>query len=143
MKYRVGTFGAVLLTATALILDGLQFILTFIPVIGQAISIFISMLAAAFFGVFFFVFFRVNYFEGNKALAKIGTIITTTVVEFVPLVQALPAITLGVLSIIIFSRMEDRVNEKKRARDLKKQQQTALARPTRHERQEERVSEDA
>lgn len=129
-KPRIGAIAAIVCVVIALGLDGLQFVFSLFhalnlldPVtfgvsgaIGSAIAIvvpfFISILAFLGFGFFFF-FSGVNYFSGKRAALKLIAAFGSLVIELVPLLDALPAITAGVVGIIIASRIEDAVGDVK------------------------------
>lgn len=105
-KKRIGTLTAFLLVGTALVIDAGQFIINFIPVIGQGLSFFGSFFALALFGVWFLLL-GVNYFEGRKAGVKIAASMGGAVAEMMPFISALPALTVSVTLIIMASRLED------------------------------------
>lgn len=94
---------------TAFLLDCFQFFLNLlpIPVIGWVLSMFVGMAALCIFAVWFLVL-GVGLFGGRKAGVKMASAILAPVIEIIPLVGALPGTTLGVLGIIIASRLEDR-----------------------------------
>lgn len=112
-KQRISVVTAICMVALAVIFDGIQDILLFInvlPVIGQVIDVvfswFISFLAAVSFGVWF-ALLRVNYFSGRKSGQKLLVMFSSIIVELIPYIDALPAITFGVVSLIIITRIED------------------------------------
>lgn len=101
---RISPVTASFIIGTALIFDGLQFILT-LTVFGSVLSWFIAMIA----WIIFFIWFAllgVNYASGGgKKLAAAGASLIT---ELIPLIDALPALTLGVTTVIIQHNIEVR-----------------------------------
>jgi hypothetical protein len=112
VRYRVSGVSMGFMIAIAAIFDLLQFLLT-LTVIGSLLAWLVTVFA----GMIFFVWFLIlgiNYFSGKKAAAKVGTILSTSVLEFIPILNALPTITIGVITIALVSRMEDRMSAKER-----------------------------
>src|SRR6185437_5296383 len=112
-KQRVTAITAIFLVGTALALDLLQDLALFvnvIPALGQALYVaaswFISILAAIVFGIWFAIL-GVNYFTGKKAAMKVLIAFASLVVELVPFLDALPAITFVVVALIIVTKTED------------------------------------
>lgn len=105
-KKRVGTIAAFFMLATAITFDALQFFLTFIPFLGVVINIFITVLAAMIFWLWFLLL-GVSYFSGKKMGLKLAAAMGGLIVELVPIIDALPAITVGVTVVIIATRLED------------------------------------
>ncbi len=107
-EQRIGILSAIMMVALAFLFDVFQFLATFlniVPGLGVALCLYISMLSFSAFFVWF-ALKGVDYLDRNGAV-KLIVIIATTVTELIPLVDALPAITLGVLSLIIITRAED------------------------------------
>lgn len=92
--------------AVALILDGIQFLFTLF-VITSLFSILVTVLAICIFGVWFAIH-RISYFSGRKTGTKVLSMLGSMFVELVPLVDGIPAITAGVIGIIVSTRMEER-----------------------------------
>lgn len=112
-KIRVGSWTAGLLISVALLIDLLQFLVSFLHVIpwaGNAIAFvvgtFLSFVAYISLGVWF-ALLGINYFTGKRAALKILTILATFGIELIPLLNMIPAITAGVITMIMVSRMED------------------------------------
>lgn len=112
-KVRVGNIMGGALITLALLFDLLQFLVSFlhvIPWVGNAIAfvvaLFITCFAYITFGIWF-ALLRVDYFTGKKAAVKILTLIGTLGLELMPLIDALPAITAGVITMVLVSRIED------------------------------------
>jgi hypothetical protein len=108
---RISGITAFFLISTAVLFDAAQFLVAFIPFVDIVLDWLLGAFAACVFGVWFLVL-GVNYFQGKKALAKIITMFSSVVIELVPIVDALPAITLGVVTLIFLTWAEDRENAK-------------------------------
>jgi hypothetical protein len=111
-KHRVGNVAMTLMLITSILFDGVQILLQFIPIIGQVISLLLGVFAAAFYAIWFMLL-GVPYFKGKKAGVKLAAAFSSVIVEIIPIVDALPGITFGVLAVILASRSED----KKQARE--------------------------
>lgn len=107
VKYRVSSVNISFMLAIAIIFDLLQFLLT-LTVIGALLSWLVTAFAVCMFAIWFLIL-GVNYFSGRKAAAKMASVIGTAVIEFIPVINALPSITIGVLAIALVSRSEDRL----------------------------------
>lgn len=105
--HRIGNVTAFFIIATAVLFDAAQFFLNFIPVLGQVAGLFITFLAISIFGVWFLLL-GVNYFSGKKAGLKMIASLGSVIAELVPLFSAFPAMTLGVVVVIIATRLEGR-----------------------------------
>lgn len=107
-KVRVGNVTAGFMLATAVLLDCFQFFLNLlpIPVIGWLLSTLIGIFALCLFSIWF-VLLGVGILGGRKAGMKMTSAMLAPVIEILPLVGALPGTTLGVLGLIIASRLED------------------------------------
>lgn len=106
VEYRVSNTTAGFIIAVALLCDGAQFLLNFIPAIGQMLSWLITFSALAVFALWF-ALLGISYFSGKKASSKVLSLLSATVVEMVPIINAVPAITMGVIGVIVASRAED------------------------------------
>jgi len=113
-RQRISVPVALLMVALALIFDGLQDLALFvnvIPAVGTVIDFIFSEMIAWLAAIIFFVWFAVlgvNY-GGKKAALKLLISLSSFIVELIPLIDALPAITVGVVSLIIITRAEDSV----------------------------------
>ena len=112
-KPRIGGFTAGLLITFALLCDVLQFLFSFfhvIPWIGNAVAfvvvLFITIVSYVVLGLWF-ALLRINYFTGKRAALKVLTMLATFSIELIPLLDSLPAMTAGVLTMVIVSRIED------------------------------------
>jgi|GEM_PF-1520432 len=132
-KARVGNLMAGLLLGSALLLDLLQFLFSLfhaIPIVGNGIAIiaalYIALFALILFGLWFYML-RVNYFTGKRAALKLIAAFGTFVIEITPVIDALPAITAGVMTMIIASRIEDFVGSEKELAQLSEGEKVAAA----------------
>jgi hypothetical protein len=118
MKHSIHPIIAGAMIFMAVILDIIQFFISFIPFIGFIIAPCIGIIAAVFFGLWFAAM-GVNYFGGKKAHLKIIAIMGASVSEIIPLFDMLPAITCSVLVIIFAVWLEARPDKKAVVRDVR------------------------
>lgn len=110
VRYRVSNVSLGFMLALAVVFDLLQFLLT-LTVVGALFTLLFGFVGFIIYAIWFLIL-GVNYIQGRKAAAKLGTLIATWVVEFMPLLNALPSMTVGVLLIALISRAEDRATFK-------------------------------
>lgn len=106
VKYRVSGITYAFMVAFAVVCDGIQIILTL-----TGLLILVADLVTFMAGVGYWLWFKilgVKYASGKKARTKIITAASSIVVEAVPLLSALPMLTVGVVSMANASRAEDR-----------------------------------
>jgi|CXWL01.1.fsa_nt_gi hypothetical protein len=108
---RVGNITAFFMILIAFVLDLVQFLFVWIPGVDVVVGYLAAFFALCGFGVWFAVL-RVNYFSGKRSGAKVLSLFTGTAVELIPIIDALPAITAGVIGIIVSSRSEDALESK-------------------------------
>jgi hypothetical protein len=111
VDYRIGVIAMFFMLAMAVIVDGLQFVLQFIPGVGQVIAWLLAFVT----GGFYFMWFHllgVGYMSGKLAPVKLGGILVGSVIELVPIINALPTLTPTVLTLILASRIEDKLKSK-------------------------------
>jgi hypothetical protein len=104
---RIGQMTKYMLLTVAILFDGAQFLVAFIPVFDVIADFILGITAIFIFGVWFMLL-GVSYFSGSKSGSKITNMVATSVVELVPLLDALPGITIGVWNIISATRQEDK-----------------------------------
>ncbi len=121
-KMRIGFVATLLLLVVAFILDALQFLLLFIPGLNVVFEFLITVIALAVFGIWFLIL-GVNYFSGDRTGAKVISMLSSSVVELVPLLDALPGITLGVWGIISATKKEDSAKKIAYTESLKNSEQ--------------------
>lgn len=107
---RIGMLTAGLLVGVALLFDGAQGLVTLIasvPLLQSVILMawYLSGLAFVLF-LLWFKFLGVDYLERN-ANVKLITIVLAFAFESVPIVSMIPALTLGVVAMILVTRYED------------------------------------
>jgi hypothetical protein len=120
--YRIGGVTAGLMIGTAIAFDAVQGLLT-LTVVGSLLSFLVTIVAGIIFALWF-MFNGVSIF-GQNAAKKALISLSSFVVELVPLIDALPAITFGVVALIAQARTEDM---KKNAQEMSAAKARALAR---------------
>lgn len=103
-KHTVGNVTAGFMIAGALLIDGLQALMTF-TVLLLPLSIFLTFFAAIGFGLWF-ALMGVKYI-GNDGGKKLLTALAATIAELAPVINVIPATTAGVIGIIVQTRIED------------------------------------
>lgn len=103
---RVSAITLFFMIMISIVLDGVQFLLT-LTVVGALFAWLVTALAMCIFGVWFLLL-GINYFSGRKAGLKMASMFSSVVIELVPILSALPGITIGVLGVVAASRLEDR-----------------------------------
>lgn len=101
----IGPVTSMAIVGVALVFDGLQFLLT-LTVVGTVVAWYLSALAWIIF-LLWFALLGVSYF-GKGAAIRFLTVFASAVAELVPVVNALPALTLGVVALIIQHNIEVR-----------------------------------
>lgn len=94
----------------AFLFDAAQFIALFLnvlPGLGVAVGWYIAILGQCLFFVWFLMAGVWGGPAGKGMLERIFITLGMTVPEWVPLLQAIPALTMGVIVMIVLSRMED------------------------------------
>lgn len=99
----IGGVTAGLLIGLALLFDGIQFLLT-LTVLGSLFSWLVTVIAWTTFLVAFALVGE-SYFQKNTA-RKMLISGASIVAELVPIINAIPAITLGVIALIVQNRIE-------------------------------------
>lgn len=123
-KRRIGNIQAFMMIFIAVLADFIQMItklLHAIPVVGNAAALFIGWGITLFLTIIFFSWFLVigvNYFD--KAARKIILYFGSVIIELIPLVNAIPAWTFMVVTMIMVVRLEDRAYNKKQVKLKKK-----------------------
>ncbi|MDP3402986.1 MAG: hypothetical protein Q8S35_03485 [bacterium] len=102
-KHKIGNVTAGFMILLALLVDGLQFILTLVVVLIP-----FSLLATFIAGIGFALwFFLLGVYSGKGAEKKVLTSAVSVIAEFIPVINAIPAITAGVVLNIVLSRLDD------------------------------------
>lgn len=102
-KHKIGNVTAIFMVLLALIADGLQFLLT-LAVILIPLSLLLTFLCGIGFALWFFL---LGAYSGKGAEKKVLTSLVSVVAEIIPVINAIPAITAGVVINIALSRMDD------------------------------------
>ena len=108
-RQRISFVTAILLLATAVLIYGTQALVLFIPGVDVVLDFILGIFGDMIFGIWFFLL-GVNYFSGTKSLPKLTALFSTAIIETVPLLNALPALPLGVATLIWAVRKEDAQN---------------------------------
>lgn len=102
-KHKIGNVTAIFMVLLALIADGLQFLLT-LAVILIPLSLLLTFLCGIGFALWFFI---LGAYSGKGAEKKVLTSLVSVVAEVIPVINAVPAITAGVVINIVLSRLDD------------------------------------
>src|SRR3989338_7369190 len=97
----IKTVTSVFMIIVALLFDGVQALINLIPVVGQVLSFFISVLSF----LTFYVWFKMNgvTFAKPKRVLKFGG---SFFVELIPILNILPALSLAVFMMISETKMK-------------------------------------
>ncbi len=102
-KYTIGNVTAGLMIVLALIVDGLQILLTLTGFLIP-LSLLLTFFSVVGFSVWFFM---LGAYKGKGAEKKVLTSLAASVAEIVPILNAFPATTAGVVINIALSRIDD------------------------------------
>lgn len=102
-KHTVGNVAAGFMIALALIVDAIQFFLT-LTLLLMPLAIFLSILSTI---IFFLWFLLLGAYSGTGAWKRMCTSGMAAVIELVPFIGGLPAVTGGVVGIIVQTRIRD------------------------------------
>ncbi len=131
-KTRIGPLTAGFMVGFALLFDAIQFFLSLLATIDAigwgiiALAWFVSCLAFIIFGLWFFIC-GINYFTGKQAALRLLSVFSAVVLELMPLVMNLPAVTAGVIAVIVTSRIEDLAGKGATLQNLSPARKAALA----------------
>lgn len=115
-KSTIGNATAIFLIAVAVVVDGIQFLLT-LTVLGSVLSTLVTFFASI---MFFLVFFLLGVkYTGKGGGVKLASMLGASITELVPFLNAIPAWTAGVVAIIIQERIKE-AQENNTAPDPKK-----------------------
>lgn len=103
-KHTIGNVTAGFMIAVALLMDALQGLFTLL-VILIPLSWFVTFLSL----IIFFLWFALMgvKYTGSAGGRKLLTMLAMSIAELVPVVNALPATTAGVIGVIVQTRIED------------------------------------
>lgn len=105
-RQRIGNMQGALMIAVAATVDGIQFLLNFIPFVGWIFTALISIFA----WLTFFVWFKFNgvgFLEGKAAVLKFSLIFGVSILEIIPVLNDLPAWIAYIVLMILIVRAED------------------------------------
>jgi hypothetical protein len=118
ITYRISTVQACFVIATCVIADGLQILLDVTGVLAVAADIVTA--TVEFYVSMWFWWHGVTYTSGTKATSKFLTMFGMSIIEFIPIIDALPALTIGVIILIRASWAEDRETFKNKPKPISK-----------------------
>ena len=103
-KSKIDNLTAIFLIGCAVLVDGIQFLLT-LTVLASLLSSLLTIVASI---GFFLVFFLLGVkYTGKSGGVKLFSMLTASVVELVPFLGAIPAWTAGVVAVIIQERIKE------------------------------------
>lgn len=106
LTYKISWVGGLLIIALALAADLLQIFLSFTIALSPA-NIIITIMVEG--GVFFyFLIVGVPFIRGKRALGRLFGWLFTTIIELVPILDAIPTLTFGVVLSVHSSRKADK-----------------------------------
>ncbi len=125
-RQRIGSSATFFLLLTAILFDGIQFLAFFIPGVNIVVEFLVTTVALVVFGIWFAIL-GVNYFSGSNLGTKVAAMFGGTVIELVPLLDALPGITLSVWGIIWATKKEDAAKREEYSKKLEEVRQIQIA----------------
>ena len=90
----------------ALLFDTGQGLVNLVPYLGQILSSFIAFFSF----MTFWLWFKMNGVSYGQA-KRVGIVLTTYIISFIPILNILPEITLGVIGIIMTTRAKKILNK--------------------------------
>jgi hypothetical protein len=105
-RIRIGAMQGIFMIGVALTIDGVQFLINLIPLVGWIIASILSIGVALMFW-YWFKLNGVSFLRGKAALLRVATISTGTIVEIIPIFNSLPAWTATVVVMLIIVKLED------------------------------------
>lgn len=97
-----------LMIGTALFVDFIGFILNFIPVLGGIFAGIIAVFAE----LGFLLWFKIRGMSYKKNSTFMATWVIVPIIEFIPILNALPAFSAGVITTIVTARAEKKIRGK-------------------------------
>lgn len=110
---RIGNTTAVMMICVALFFDALQILAT-VAVIGVVIGPLVSLFAF----LTFFTWFKIKGIPFVAGRKRVGVWVLTGLAEFLPLLGAIPAVTLGIIAVILITKAEDKALSEERQQQL-------------------------
>lgn len=110
-RQRIGNMQGAFMIAIAGSVDGIQFLLNFIPFIGWILTALVSIFA----WLTFFAWFKFNgvgFLEGKAVVFKVALLFGVSILEIVPLLNSLPAWVVYTVIMVILVRVEDTLYNK-------------------------------
>lgn len=107
-RIKIGAMQGTAMIFVALAIDGVQFLINFIPLVGW---IFVSILSIGV-AFMFWSWFKLNgvsFLRGKAALLRVATISIGAFIEIFPVLNSLPAWTGTVIIMLVIVKLEDGV----------------------------------
>jgi hypothetical protein len=105
-RKRIGNTQGALMVGVAATIDGVQFLLNFIPILGWILTSLISIFAWLTFFVWF-MFNDVSYLKGKAVVLKVALIFCVPIVEVISILNDLPAWTAYIIIMLLIVKAED------------------------------------
>jgi hypothetical protein len=105
-RKRIGSAQGALMIAVAGVIDGVQFLLNFIPILGWILTSLISIFAWLAFLVWFMLN-DVSYLKGKAVVLKFALIFCVPIIEVISLLNDLPAWTAYIVIMLLIVKAED------------------------------------
>lgn len=102
-KQTIGNITAIAIVLVAVVLDGIQFLLT-LSVFLLPLTLLFAFFGGVGLGVWFFL---LGAYSGRGAEKKALTSLVTVIAEFLPIINVIPAFTAGAVINILLSRFDD------------------------------------
>ena len=99
----IGVIGNFFLTATAVAVDGIQFLFTWLPAVGLVINTIISFFTAIVF-IIWFSYWNVSFLDGKYAIRGFSGLIA----EIIPVLSTFPAWTIVIIWILTANRFREK-----------------------------------
>lgn len=105
-RQRISNTQGMLMIIVAAIIDGIQFLLNFIPLVGWIMTALVSIFA----WLTFFTWFKFNgvsFLDGKTAVLKFSSIFGVSILEIFPILNDLPAWVVFTIIMFFLVRSED------------------------------------
>lgn len=110
-RQRISSIQGIFMLAVAGIIDGVQFLLNFIPFVGWIATSLISVFA----WLTFFTWFKLNgvgFLSGKTTVLKIASIFGVSILEIFPIINDFPAWIVYIVIMIFIVKAEDTIFNK-------------------------------
>jgi hypothetical protein len=107
-RIRISNIQGVLMVGVAVVIDGVQFLLNFIPFLGW---IFVSLISV-FAWLTFFTWYKFNGITFTDSILRFITMVAVAIAEVLPVFNSIPAWVASVLIMLVIVRAEDTIHNK-------------------------------